>query len=158
MDCCDEIPNTIREDTQNVNTDCSTACSVQWPTNAQLTDKLLYCCYMFWHCCGIRTEFAVSTLLSYLSMSNAAVGNTVWNFTCVLCCWISMFKILKYENCPIYNKMANIILLLQLPCSQTVWWLYIDVAVPTRYGTILVTIIIKKTAHQFPQRNVFWAH
>jgi hypothetical protein len=39
------------------------------PTNAQLIDKLLYSSYMFRHYCVIFRELAVSTLLSYISMS-----------------------------------------------------------------------------------------
>jgi hypothetical protein len=50
---------------------------VQWPTNAQSIDKLLYCSYMFRHYCVILRELAVSTLLRYKSMSNAVVGNTI---------------------------------------------------------------------------------
>ena len=42
---------------------------VQKPTNAQLTDKLLYRSYMFRHYCVILSELKVSTLLSYTSMS-----------------------------------------------------------------------------------------
>ena len=51
-------------------------CVVQWPTNAQLTDKLSHS-YMFRHYCVILREFVVSTLPSYTSMSNAVVGNIV---------------------------------------------------------------------------------
>ena len=47
------------------------------PTNTQLIDKLLHCSYMFRHYCVIFRELVVSTLLSYTSMSNAAVGNTI---------------------------------------------------------------------------------
>jgi len=47
------------------------------PTNAQLFHKLSHSSYMFRHYCVILTESAVSTLLSYTSMSNAAVGNII---------------------------------------------------------------------------------
>ena len=36
---------------------------VQWPTNAQLIDKLLYCSYMFRYYCVIFREFVVRALL-----------------------------------------------------------------------------------------------
>ena len=49
---------------------------VQWPTNAQLIDKLSHS-YMFWHYCVILKELVVTTLPIYLSMSNAVVGNTI---------------------------------------------------------------------------------
>jgi hypothetical protein len=49
---------------------------VQWPTNAQLIDKLLHY-YMFWHYRVILREPVVTTLPSYTSMSNAVVGNTI---------------------------------------------------------------------------------
>jgi len=39
-------------------------CFVQCPINSQLTDKLLYCCYMFRHYCVIFRELVVSILLS----------------------------------------------------------------------------------------------
>jgi len=42
---------------------------VQQPTNVQLIYKLLYCSHMFRHYCVILRELAVSTLLSYTSMS-----------------------------------------------------------------------------------------
>jgi len=32
---------------------------VQWPTNAQSIDNLLYCCYIFRHCCVILRELVV---------------------------------------------------------------------------------------------------
>jgi len=47
------------------------------PTNAQLFHKLSHSSYIFRHYCVILTESAVSTLLSYTSMSNAAVGNII---------------------------------------------------------------------------------
>jgi len=49
---------------------------VQWPTNAQLIDKLSHS-YMFWHYCDIFRGFVVSTLPSYTGMSIAVVGNIV---------------------------------------------------------------------------------
>ena len=49
---------------------------VQWPTNAQLIDKLLHS-YVFWHYCVILRELVVTTLPSYTSMSKAVVGNTI---------------------------------------------------------------------------------
>ena len=47
------------------------------PTNAQLFNKLSRSSYMFRQYHVILRELVVSTLLSYTSMSNAAVGNTV---------------------------------------------------------------------------------
>jgi len=47
------------------------------PTNTQLIGKLLYRSHMFRHCRVIRTELIVITLLSYQSMSNAVVCNTI---------------------------------------------------------------------------------
>ena len=47
---------------------------VQWPTNAQLFHKLSHC-YMFQHYRVILSELVVSTLPSYTSISNAAVGH-----------------------------------------------------------------------------------
>ena len=49
---------------------------VQWPTNLQLIDKLSHS-YMFRHYCVILRELVASTVPSYTSMSNAAVGNTI---------------------------------------------------------------------------------
>jgi len=48
------------------------------PTNAQLLNKLSHC-YMFRHY-RVR-QLVVSTLPRYTSISNAAVGNTVYS------CW-----------------------------------------------------------------------
>jgi hypothetical protein len=45
------------------------------PKNAQILHKLSHSSYMFRHYCVILRELVVSTLLSYTSMSNAAVGN-----------------------------------------------------------------------------------
>jgi len=67
-------------------------------------------CYMFRHFHVILGELVVSTLLSYTSISSAAVGNTIYNFTYVV--EIPMFKIFKILNCPIYNELSKIILLL----------------------------------------------
>jgi hypothetical protein len=51
---------------------------VLWPTNAQLFHKLSHF-YMFWHYRVILRELVINTLPSYTSISNAAVGNTVFN-------------------------------------------------------------------------------
>jgi len=51
---------------------------VQWPTNAQLFHKLSHC-YMFRHFRVILRELVINTLPSYTSISNAAVGNTIYN-------------------------------------------------------------------------------
>ena len=48
---------------------------VLWPTNAQLFHKLSHS-YMFRHYRVILRELVISTLPSYASISNAAVGNT----------------------------------------------------------------------------------
>jgi len=50
---------------------------VQWPTDAQIIDKLSHCSYIFRHYRVILKELVVSTLPSYTSMSNAAVGTTI---------------------------------------------------------------------------------
>jgi len=47
--------------------------SVQWPNNAQLIDKLLYCSYVFRHYCVILRELVVSTFLSYTSITNDCI-------------------------------------------------------------------------------------
>jgi len=52
---------------------------VQLLTNTQLIDKLSYSSYMFRHYCVILSEFAVSTLPSFTSMSNEVVDNTIQN-------------------------------------------------------------------------------
>jgi hypothetical protein len=49
----------------------------QLPTNAQLIYRLSHSSYVFRHYCFILRKFVVSNLLSYTSMSNAAVGNAV---------------------------------------------------------------------------------
>jgi hypothetical protein len=36
------------------------------PTSSQLTDKLLYCSYMFRHCCVILREFVVSNFYLFI--------------------------------------------------------------------------------------------
>jgi hypothetical protein len=51
---------------------------VLWPTNAQLFYKLSHP-YMFRHYRVILRELGINTLPSYTSMSNAAVGNTIYN-------------------------------------------------------------------------------
>jgi len=51
---------------------------VLWPTNAQLFHKLSHC-YMFRHYRVILRELVINTLPSYTSISNAAVGNTVYS-------------------------------------------------------------------------------
>jgi hypothetical protein len=50
---------------------------VLWPTNAQLCHKLSHC-YMFRHYRVIIRELVINTLPSYTSISNAAVGNTIY--------------------------------------------------------------------------------
>jgi len=69
------LPNKMR--IVPIHVPCNFCYFVQWPTNAQLNDKLLYRCYMFRHYSVILRELVVSTLPSYTSMSNAAVGNTI---------------------------------------------------------------------------------
>ena len=51
---------------------------VQWPTNTQLFHKLSHC-YMFRHYRVILRQPVINTLPSYTNISNAAVGNTVYN-------------------------------------------------------------------------------
>ena len=49
-----------------------------WPTNAQLFHKLSHS-YVFRHYRIILRELVINTLPSYTSISNAAVGNTIYN-------------------------------------------------------------------------------
>jgi len=49
-----------------------------WPTNAQLFHKLSHG-YMFRHYRVILRQLVINTLPSYTSISNAGVGNTVYN-------------------------------------------------------------------------------
>ena len=51
---------------------------VLWPTNAQLFHKLSHS-YKFRHYRAILRELEINTLPSYTSISNAAVGNTIYN-------------------------------------------------------------------------------
>jgi hypothetical protein len=51
---------------------------VLWPTNAQLSHKLSHC-YMFRHHHVILRELVINTLPNYTCISNAAVGNTIYN-------------------------------------------------------------------------------
>jgi len=48
------------------------------PTNAQLFHKLSHT-YMFRHFHVILRELVINILLSYTGISNAAVGNTIYN-------------------------------------------------------------------------------
>jgi len=43
---------------------------------------------MFRHYCVILRELVINTLLSYTSISNADVGNTIYNFTYTYVCEI----------------------------------------------------------------------
>ena len=52
---------------------------VLWLTNAQLSHKLTHC-YMLQHYRVIVRELLINVLPSYTSISNAAVGNTVYNY------------------------------------------------------------------------------
>jgi len=72
--------------------------SVQWPTNAQLIDKLLYCSYMFRHYCVILRELVVTTLLIYTSISVQLLVmqfNITHTFYAVEITVFKIFKILK---------------------------------------------------------------
>jgi len=51
---------------------------VLWPTNAQLFHKLLHS-YMFRHYRVILRELVINNMPSYTSISNAGVGNTIYN-------------------------------------------------------------------------------
>jgi hypothetical protein len=62
-----------------INVPCIFYYFAQWPTNAQLIDKLSHS-YMFRHCCVILGENVISTLPSYPSISSAVVGKN-----CVIC-------------------------------------------------------------------------
>jgi len=57
---------------------CIFYCFALWPINAQLFHKLSHCC-MFRHYRVILRQPVINTLPSYTSISNAAVGNTVYN-------------------------------------------------------------------------------
>ena len=56
---------------------CIFYCFVLWPTNAQLFHKLSHS-YTFRHYRVILREPVINTLPRYTSISNAAVGNTVY--------------------------------------------------------------------------------
>jgi len=49
-----------------------------WPTKTQLFHEFSHS-YMFRHYRVILREFVINTLASYASISNAAVGNTIYN-------------------------------------------------------------------------------
>jgi len=51
---------------------------VQGPTCAKLFHKLLHC-YMFRHYRVILRQLVINNLPRYTSISNAAVGNTIYN-------------------------------------------------------------------------------
>jgi len=51
---------------------------VLWPTNAQLFHKLSHS-YMFRHYRVFLRDLVINTLLSYISISNSAVSNTIYN-------------------------------------------------------------------------------
>jgi len=51
---------------------------VIWPTDAQLFHKLSHN-YMFRHYGVIISDLVISNFPSYTAISNAAVGNTVYN-------------------------------------------------------------------------------
>ena len=50
---------------------------VQWPTNAQLIDKLSHSSYMFRRYCVILRKFVVSALPNYTVMSNAVFDKII---------------------------------------------------------------------------------
>jgi hypothetical protein len=52
---------------------------VLWPTNAQLFHTLSHSC-MFRHYRVILRQLVINTLSSYTSISNAAVGNTIYSY------------------------------------------------------------------------------
>jgi len=53
--------------------------SVLWPTNEQLFHKLSHS-YTFRHNRVILRQLVINTLPSHTSISNAAVGNTVYSY------------------------------------------------------------------------------
>jgi len=60
------------------NQSCYFCYSLQWPTDAQ-SFHILSHSYMFPHFRAILRQLVISTLPGYTSISNAAVGNTVYN-------------------------------------------------------------------------------
>ena len=75
---------------------------VQQPTNPQLSDKLLYCFYMFRHYCVILRELVVRILLSYIRMS----VKSLIQFK------ISNFFVFKNIKIVLFTKTPKIILFL----------------------------------------------
>ena len=72
-----------------------------------LIDKLSHSSYMFRHYCVILRELVVSTLPSYTSMSNAIAHNIIQNLKLFhIGLMLLKSKYLKYQNCPVYNKMG----------------------------------------------------
>ena len=80
------------------------------PSNAQLFHKLSNC-YMFRHYLVILRELVISTLPSYTSISNAAVGNTVYN----------LIEIIEVKQAKIYNSYKNTKLKL-LTTNAAIWF------------------------------------
>ena len=94
---------------------------VQWPTNAQLINKLSHS-YMFRHCSVILREFVVSTLPSYTSMSKAGgrqhrgcIINKPLLLHLVGCLYY------LYQWCTVKQILNNEIYLL-IKCIKTVVW------------------------------------
>jgi len=62
----------------------------------QLFYKLSHCPYMFRHYCVILRQLVISTLPSYTSISNAAVGNIVYNLN-ILIYFAYVFVLLRSQ-------------------------------------------------------------
>jgi len=77
---------------------------VLWRTNLQLFHKLSHS-YMFRHCRFILWELVINTLPSYTGISNAAVGNTIYN--------------VKHLKCKLYYQQLN----LKYLCNLARYWL-----------------------------------
>ena len=75
-----------------------------WPLTLQLCHKLSHR-YMFRHYCVILRQPAINTLPSYTSISNAAVGNTVYNENLfrLIWCWCILTSV-AWFNIFCYNK------------------------------------------------------
>jgi len=77
---------------------------VKWPTNAELFHKLSHS-YMFRHYHVIPKDPVINTLPSYASISNAAVGNTIYKTPNVNYIW---------RTAPLTSKVAFYIFIQQI--------------------------------------------
>jgi hypothetical protein len=101
------------------------------PSSGQLVlikcPQLLKHSNLFRHFLAILRQFVVSTLSSHTSMSNAAVGNRIYNLILFHMGFMLLkshcLKSLKYLNCLMYNKMGkNRLLKCVLKMWKSYWW------------------------------------